>query len=58
MFDMSLPDARELRDADTASVVAAIGVCARAEAAAAARRLAAVAELVARRADGPTDSAN
>jgi len=58
MFDMLLLDAPELRDADDASVVAAIGVCARAEAAAAARRLAAVAELVARHADGPADSAN
>jgi len=57
MFDMSLPDGPELRDADDASVLAAIGICARAEAAAAARRLAAIAELVARRADGPTDSA-
>ena len=58
MFDMSLPDGAELRGADDASVLAAIGMCARAEAAAAARRLEAVAELVARRADGPTDSAN
>ncbi|MEI7717668.1 MAG: DUF222 domain-containing protein, partial [Mycobacterium sp.] len=57
MFDYLLPDAADLADADDATVVAAIGVCARAEAAAAARRLAAVAELVARRAEGPTDSA-
>jgi hypothetical protein len=48
MFD-SLPDA---------AVVAAITAGARAEAAAAARRLAAIAELVARRADGPTECAH
>ena len=41
-----------------AAVVAAITEGARAEAAAAARRLAAIAELVARRADGPTESAH
>ena len=58
MFDMSLPDGAAFRGAAAASVLAAIGLCARAEAAAAARRLEAVAELVARRADGPTDSAN
>ncbi len=49
MFDPQLPDA---------AVVAAIAEGARAEAAAAARRLAAIAELVARRADGPTDCAH
>jgi len=50
MFDVSLPDAADLAGADDASVVAAIGVCARAEAAAAARRLAAIAELSTRHA--------
>ena len=50
MFDISLPDAADLAEADDATVVAAIGVCARAEAAVAARRLAAIAELAARRA--------
>lgn len=58
MFDRSLPGPGELRGASDAAVVAAIGDCARAEAAAAARRLAAIAELVARRADGPTDCAH
>ncbi|MGO9927511.1 MAG: DUF222 domain-containing protein [Mycobacterium sp.] len=58
MFDGLLPEAEELRHADDAQVVAAITRCARAEAAAAARRLAAIAELVARRADGPTDCAH
>jgi hypothetical protein len=57
MFDGLLPDTAELRHADDAAVVAAIGACARAEAAAAARRLAAIAELVHRHADGPTHSA-
>jgi hypothetical protein len=46
MFDHQLPDA---------AVVAAIAEGARTEAAAAARRLSAIAELVARRADGPTE---
>lgn len=55
MFD--LPDAAALRTADDATVVAAITECARAEAAAGARRLAAIAELVGRRADGPVDRA-
>ncbi len=58
MFDVSLPDAAELRGVDDAAVVAAIGDCAKAEAAAAARRLAAIAELVGRRADGPTECAH
>jgi len=57
MFDVLLPDAEALRRADDAAVVAAIAGCAKAEAAAAARRLVAIAEFVARRADGPTDSA-
>ena len=55
MFE--LPDAEALRAADDAAVVAAITEGARAEAAAAARRLAAIAELVRRRADGPVDRA-
>lgn len=46
-----------LTDADDSAVVAAIAESARAEAAAAARRLAAIAELVTRHADGPTDCA-
>lgn len=55
MFD--LLDAEALRTADEASVVAAIADAARAEAAAASTRLAAIAELVRRRADGPVDRA-
>jgi hypothetical protein len=58
MFDYQLPDADSLRSAADAGVVAAIAECARVEAAAAARRLAAIAELVGRRADGPTDCAH
>ncbi len=58
MFDLSLPDSSQLRTAPDDAVVAAIRHCARAEAAAAGRRLAAIAELVARHADGPTDSAH
>ena len=58
MFDVSLPDVAALRGAQDAAVVAAIGQYARAEATAAARRLAAIAELVARRAEGPTDCAH
>ena len=58
MFDVSVPDAAELRTADEAAVVAAIGLCARVEAAAAGRRLAAIAEWVSRHADGPTDCAH
>jgi hypothetical protein len=57
MFELSLPSAESLKHVDDAAVVAAIAECARVEAAAAARRLAATAELVARRADGPTDMA-
>lgn len=48
----------ELTRADDAAVVAAIADGARAEAVAAARRLAAIAEWVTRRADGPTDRAH
>jgi hypothetical protein len=44
--------------ADDASVVAAISGCAQVDAAAAASRLAAIAELVRRRADGPTACAH
>ena len=55
MFDSVLPTVEALQRADDATVVAAIAGCARVEAAAASRRLAAIAELVARRADGPTD---
>jgi hypothetical protein len=58
MFDYQLPDADSLRSAADAGVVAAIAEGARVEAAAAARRLAAIAELVGRRADGPTDCAH
>jgi hypothetical protein len=58
MFDYRLPDASALRSADDAGVVAAIGACARVEAAAAARRLSGIAELVGRRADGPSDCAH
>jgi ActR/RegA family two-component response regulator len=49
MFDSGLPGLEELKDADDSMVVAAITGWARVEAAASARRLAAVAELVARR---------
>lgn len=56
MFE--LPSAESLTRADDAGVVAAIADGARAEAAVAARRLAAIAELVSRRADGPTDRAH
>jgi hypothetical protein len=58
MFDCWLPDADALGRADDTGVVAAITGCARVEAAAAARRLAAIAELVGRRADGRTDCAH
>jgi len=58
MFDHDLPRIASLTHADDASVVAAISGCAQVEAAAAARRLAAIAELVRRRADGPTDCAH
>lgn len=58
MFDRELPSAEALARADDATVVAAIAECARVEAAAAARRLAATAELVHRHANGPTDCAH
>jgi len=57
MFDSDLPDIDALARADDATVVAAITGWARAEAAASARRLAATAELVHRRAVGPADHA-
>ncbi|MFZ0906595.1 MAG: DUF222 domain-containing protein [Mycobacterium sp.] len=57
MFDDLPPDAAVLACADDATVVAAITGWAKVEAAAAARRLAATAELIRRRADGPTDCA-
>jgi hypothetical protein len=55
MFDNVLPGPEQLADTDESLVVAAVTGWARVEAAAAARRLAAIAELVARRADGPID---
>lgn len=58
MFEVGLPTIEALGRADDAAVVAAIAECARVEAAAAARRLAAIAELVHRRANGPTDCAH
>ncbi|OBA64075.1 hypothetical protein A5647_03155 [Mycobacterium sp. 1100029.7] len=57
MFD-SLHGTHALASADDAAVVAAIGGWARAEAAASAHRLAAIAELVRRRAAGPVDHAH
>lgn len=58
MFDDVLPTVEALARADDAEVAAAIAECARIEAKAAARKLAAVAELVHRHADGPTISAH
>ena len=58
MFESVLPSVEALGRADDAAVVAAIAGCARVEAAAAARRLAAIAEFVGRRTDGPTDCAH
>ncbi|MBS4729279.1 DUF222 domain-containing protein [Mycobacterium sp. SM1] len=52
MFDGSVPAGAALAHADDATLVAAIGGWARVEAAASARRLAAIAELVARRVQG------
>jgi hypothetical protein len=57
MFDTGLPEPAELAAADDNMVIAAITGWARIEAAASARRLAAIADLVRRRADGPTDCA-
>jgi hypothetical protein len=56
MFE--LPSAESLPGADDAAVLTAIADCARAEAVAAARRMTAIAEMVTRRADGPTDCAH
>ncbi len=53
MFDTVFPDIADLAEAHESAVVAAITGWAQIEAAAAARRLAAVAELTARRTDGP-----
>jgi hypothetical protein len=55
MFECALPSVEELTHADDAALVLAISQCAQVEAAAAAHRLAATAELVGRRASGPTD---
>jgi hypothetical protein len=49
MFELSLPDPAEVRGSDDGALVTAIEDCARAEAAAAARRLSAIAELTRRR---------
>lgn len=57
MFENILPEPASLAEADDAALVAAISGWARAESAAAARRLAAVGELVARRTRG-TDAVN
>jgi hypothetical protein len=57
MFDCDLPGVDALAHADDATVVAAITGWARAEAAPSALRLAAIAELVRRRAVGPVDCA-
>ena len=57
MFDTGLPPSEDLANADDSMVIAAITGWACVEAAASARRLAAIAELVRRRADGPTDCA-
>jgi Domain of unknown function (DUF222) len=52
MFDNALPDLEDLKGADDSMVVAAVTGWARVEAAASARRLAAIAELVSRRVEG------
>ncbi|CKV24739.1 Conserved protein of uncharacterised function. Member of Mycobacterium tuberculosis REP13E12 (part1) [Mycobacterium tuberculosis] len=57
MFEISLSDPVELRDADDAALLAAIEDCARAEVAAGARRLSAIAELTSRRCFWPGSSA-
>lgn len=57
MFDSALPDLAELRSADDSTVVAAIAGWGRTEAAAAARLLAAIAELVDRRVQGGSPEA-
>ena len=55
MFDTGLPGPENLADADDSMVIAAITGWGCVEAAASARRLAAIVELVRRRADGPAD---
>ncbi len=57
MFDTGLPGPEDLASADDSMVTAAVTGWACVEAAASARRLAAIAELVRRRAEGPTDCA-
>ena len=57
MFDVPLPGPEDLATAEDSMVIAAITGWACVEAAASARRLAAIAELVRRRAGGPTDGA-
>ncbi|GBE65713.1 hypothetical protein MFM001_21750 [Mycobacterium sp. MFM001] len=57
MFDNALPDLGELSSADDSMVVAAVTGWGRAEAAAAARRLAAIGELVTRRVHGGSPEA-
>jgi Domain of unknown function (DUF222) len=57
MFDTGLPGPEDLAGADDSMVIAAITGWACVEAAASARRLTAIAELVRRRAEGPTDCA-
>jgi Domain of unknown function (DUF222) len=57
MFDTGLLGPEDLATADDSMVVAAVTGWACVEAAASARRLAAIAEVVRRRADGPTDCA-
>jgi hypothetical protein len=52
MFDVALPSLEDLKGADDSMVVAAVTGWARVEAAASARRLAAIAELVSRRVEG------
>ncbi|MDT5365697.1 MAG: hypothetical protein QOC62_128 [Mycobacterium sp.] len=58
MFDTLPLDLAAFSDADDAAVVAAIEDWARVEAAAGARRLAAIAELVSRRCDKPDEPAH
>ena len=53
IFDTGLPGPEDLAGADDSLVIAAITGWACVEAAASARRLAAIAELVRRRAEGP-----
>ncbi|HTX94020.1 MAG TPA: DUF222 domain-containing protein [Mycobacterium sp.] len=57
MCDFALPSVETLKHSGDSAVAAAITECARIEAIASARRLAAIAEMVARHANGPTGSA-